>query len=73
MIDEYDLTKTEQVALKRLRKLAATWPKTLSLFSNAGSLEVHKNAGGDEPYSDDTYIVDIYNITNDGGDRDSLL
>lgn len=70
MIDEHDLTRTEQAALKRLRKLAATWPVTLSLFSNASSLEVHKDAGGSEPYSDDTYVTDIYGINNDGGDRD---
>lgn len=69
-MSETVLTIKERNAISRLEKLAATWPKTLQLFSNSGSLEVHKNAGGVEPYTDDTYICDIYGITNDGGDRD---
>lgn len=64
-----ELLVKERRAIDRLRRLARTWPKTLALFSNSGTLEVHKSLGG-EPYTDETYIDDIYGITNDGGDRD---
>lgn len=70
MIELDELTVTERKAVERLKKLARGWPKTLALFSNAGSLEIHKNGGTGEPYTNDTYIEDIYGITNDGGDRD---
>lgn len=69
MIEPEELTITERRALVRLRKLAKGWPKTLSLFSNNGSLEIHKNGSG-EPYTNDTYVESVYGITNDGGDRD---
>lgn len=69
MIELNELTATERKAVERLRKLAKDWPKTLALFSNAGSLEVHRNDGA-EPYTDNTYIEDVYGIQNDGGDRD---
>lgn len=68
-MSEITITQAERKAIEQLQKLARTWPKTLSLFSNSGTLEVHKNAGTDEPYTDDSFIQDIYGITNDGGDR----
>lgn len=64
------LTVKERKAIERLRKMARTWPKTLQLFSNSGTLEVHKNAGGSEPYTENTFIEEIFGIGNDGGDRD---
>jgi hypothetical protein len=69
MFDYEKLTVREQKAIDRLRRVARSWPSTLSLFSNCGSLEVHK-VTDDEPYTEDSYIDDIYGITNDGGDRD---
>jgi len=69
MIDFDDLTTKEKAAIARLRKLAKTWPKTLALFSNSGTLEVHR-CGDGEPYTGDTLIDEVYGITNDGGDRD---
>lgn len=70
MIDLDELTITERKAIERLKKLAKGWPKTLALFSNAGSLEVHKNSRDGEPFTNDTYIEEVYGIANDGGDRD---
>jgi uncharacterized metal-binding protein len=74
-MEEIELTKKEELAIKRLQKLAKTWPKTLWLFSCSGSLEVHKlnkdnevaidNNGSPDP----NYCVEtIIGIKNDGGD-----
>jgi hypothetical protein len=69
-MDYDDLTVKEKKAIERLRTLAKTWPKTLSLFSNSGSLEVHRNSDDGEPYTEETYVDDIHGISSDGGDRD---
>lgn len=69
-MDYSDLTVKERKAVERLHRLAKTWPKSLSLFSNSGSLEVHKNGGDGEPYTDESFVDNVYGITNDGGDRD---
>lgn len=69
MVERSDLNVEERRAVESLEKLAKKWPKSLSLFSNSGTLEVHKN-GNSEPYTDDTYIDSILGISNDGGDRD---
>lgn len=62
------LSVKERRAIQRLKKLAKAWPESLSLFSNSGTLEVHKTSVGD-PYTEDTLIDEIFSITNDGGDR----
>ena len=67
-IDFDDLTAKEQEAVMKMKKLAMTWPRTLSLFSNSGTLEIHKNGKG-EPYTEDSLVGEIYGIKNDGGDR----
>lgn len=68
MVEYDDLLVKERRAIERLRRLARAWPKTLALFSNSGTLEVHKNVD-DEPYTDETFIDDVHGIANDGGDR----
>ena len=69
MIEYDELTAKERAAIARLQKLANTWPKTLSLVSNSGTLEIHKNATG-EPYTDDSLVDEVRGISSDGGDRD---
>jgi hypothetical protein len=59
---EAKLTRKEKAAINRLRKLAEYWPKTLRLWSAAGSLLVVYDETG-EVVSDD-----FWNIPNDGGD-----
>lgn len=65
-MDFNDLTAAERKAIRSLEKLATEWPKTLWLFSNNGTLEVHK--GGQ--FSDESVVAVITGIRNDGGDRD---
>ena len=69
------ITKKERAAINSLKKLAKKWPKTLWLFSGAGSLCVMKfkpdgeRACTPEGSMDDSYTVDIIKgIENDGGD-----
>jgi hypothetical protein len=57
------ITKEEQRAIKSLERLAKKWPKSLSLFSNSGSLEVFKDID-DSNYE----VACILGIRNDGGD-----
>lgn len=72
---EFQLTHSEREALRKLKDLARTWPKTLWLFSANGSLYVmrkksdgHRSltgTGGMNP----AYVVEkIGGIDNDGGD-----
>lgn len=69
MMDWDDLNASERRAIESLRKLAKRWPKTLYLFSNSGTLEVHKADDGGA-VCDATLVDNIYGIRNDGGDRD---
>lgn len=64
------LTRAEMGAIKRLQKLADTFPKSLMLFSNSGNLQVMKlPEGSGEPLR--KYVVaTISGIANDGGDSD---
>ena len=68
-----NLTPSEEKAIKRLKALAKTWPKSLWLFSASGSLCVMKNdedgnrcLRGDGVDSD--ACVATIDIPNDGGD-----
>ena len=69
MDDEIKLTKREERAIKRLQKLADTWPQSLMLFSQSGNLVVMKPPKDDPSNPLREYVVDeIYGIPNDGGD-----
>ncbi len=75
------LTAEEKQAIAALQRLAKSWPKSLWLFSAAGTLNVMKTneAGerarkmehwGGQPAEglDPDYIVASVAISNDGGD-----
>lgn len=64
-------TDAEVVAIRSLSRLAKRWPRSLKLFSAAGSLHVIKTAD-DDPDSRLSYSrsVPISGIPNDGGDPD---
>ena len=74
--DKYDnliITKKEQHCIDMLKKLALKWPKTLWLYSASGSLNIIKtneegNRASREDGVDQKYVVDIIDISNDGGD-----
>ncbi|ESZ60515.1 hypothetical protein NL532_24360 [Mesorhizobium sp. C120A] len=69
-----DPTLAETKAIRALRRLAKTWPKSLWLFSASGSLcvmradegggHIHTKDGGIDP----DYILADIDIPNDGGD-----
>ncbi len=63
---EVTLTREEEKALAKLEKLAATWPKSLSLFSWSGSLIVLKSARGATVV--ERIVGRISGIPNAGGD-----
>ena len=72
-----DITKEEQSAIQKLKRVAKTWPKTLWLFSGNGELCVMKKTsintrsmrrlGTSDAYNPD-YLVESIDIENDGGD-----
>lgn len=71
------LTEAEKSAVRRLKRLAKAWPKTLWLYSAGGSLHVMQtDANGDQAMGagllgegvDPDYSVITINIPNDGGD-----
>ena len=75
--DELELTAAEVKAIKALKRVAQTWPKSLWLFSASGSLCVMKKKDGERVMCSDNrggqavdsaYVVDTINILNDGGD-----
>lgn len=62
---------TEAQAIAALERVAKRWPRSLQLFSAAGSLLVVRNGwgvGGDARMTDDDVIARITGIPNDGGD-----
>ncbi len=71
------LTDEERKAIAALKRLAARWPDSLTLFSWSGSLVVFKTdewqdfgALGPTDGNAGDYIVDsIHGIPNDGGDQ----
>jgi hypothetical protein len=73
---EFELTKDEKSAIRRLKRLANDWPDGLWLFSASGTLWVMKtDENGDQAMKeglgggfDPGYCVEIINIPNDGGD-----
>lgn len=67
------LTIEEERAIASLRRLAKTWPRTLKLFSAAGSLIVIPNDDtiwdeSGERLREDAVLETITGIPNDGGD-----
>jgi hypothetical protein len=71
---EIELTAEEEKAIRALRRLAKTWPKTLWLFSTGTLNVVRYNSDGIKAMDssgsvDADYIVaSIQGIENDGGD-----
>jgi hypothetical protein len=68
-VNDENLTAQERKAISDLKSLAKRWPRSLTLFSNSGTLEVHRT----QEYLKDPVAsppaADIYGIPNDGGDR----
>lgn len=58
------LTKAEQKTIKQLENWAKRCPKTLSLFGQSGTLEVHKRDDKDFP----CVVASYFAIDCDGGD-----
>lgn len=63
----------ESKAVRRLKKLAKEWPKSLWLWSASGTLYIMKKDENGEVAMDGEgvhrdYIVDSVEIENDGGD-----
>lgn len=72
---DFQLNHSEREALRKLKELARTWPKTLWLFSASGSLTVMRKVDGKRVLDksgigfDSNYAVaTITGIDNDGGD-----
>lgn len=63
------LTPAERKAIQALRRLAASWPASLTLFSNSGGLEVHHTKEFLQDPIASSPVADIDGIRNDGGDR----
>ncbi len=67
-------TSDEQKAIRALQRLAKKWPKSLWLFSAAGSLCVMRAADDGSHHSlpgggvDPDYALETIAIPNDGGD-----
>lgn len=70
---EQDLTDEERRAIAALERLAAQWPRTLTLLSYDGSLSVIHSADlgviadGTEASRQDLVLAHIDRIPNDGG------
>jgi len=68
------LTKDEQSAINKLKRLSKSWPKSLWLFSASGTLCVMLAGKDGGPVMDSQgcvdadYHVDTIYIKNDGGD-----
>jgi hypothetical protein len=63
--------KREQAAIDALVKLSKTWPDSLMLFSNSGTLEVLRYSDYNKNNAcQELATIDIH---NDGGDRDTFL
>ncbi len=60
-----DLTDDEVKAIRSLKRLARTWPKSLKLFSWSGSLVI---MDADMPAGNSAILDHIAGIPNDGGD-----
>lgn len=75
MSDGIELTAEEEKAIRALKRLEKTWPKTLWLFSNGVNISVMRcgNNGEHVMYEESSggvhkdYIVDTVCINNDGG------
>lgn len=67
-------TSEEQKAIRALKRLARTWPKSLWLFSASGTLCVMRSRQDGNHHTtpdggiDPDYVLESINIPNDGGD-----
>jgi hypothetical protein len=71
MSGERELSQDEMSAILALQRLAKKWPRSLTLFSAAGSLVVLPTGldkGPDGRLSEDDVLARIDGIPNDGGD-----
>lgn len=74
MTRKQPLTPEESRAIKTLQKLARKWPKSLWLFSGAGTLHVMRAGADGLPVmdrhggTDPDYSLATIEISNDGGD-----
>lgn len=68
--DNPNLTIEELRAIRALKRLAKSWPQSLMLFSQSGSLVVIRSDEQDLSVekSQLRYVADIPGIPNDGGD-----
>jgi hypothetical protein len=67
--DDREYTPEEARAVRALQRLAKTWPRTLTLFSNSGTLWVMHTTDAIEITPAD-FIECVQGIPNDGGDAD---
>jgi hypothetical protein len=75
---DIEATPEEQRAINALKRLAKKWPRSLWLYSAAGTLCVmqadengeHRTGGGASANDgmDPDYCLETINIPNDGGD-----
>ena len=68
-----NLSNQEIKAIKRLRSLSATWPKTLWIYAADGELHVMRKVGGrhatvENGGMDQAQIIATIAIESDGGD-----
>jgi hypothetical protein len=69
-IHDEALTPEEAKAIRALTSLAKRWPRSLTLFSNSGGLEVHHTKDFMQDPISSSPVADLYSlIPNDGGDR----
>ncbi|HEY3694110.1 hypothetical protein [Phenylobacterium sp.] len=77
MGDDIEPTPEERRAIRALKRLAKSWPKSIWLFAGSGDLHImragpdgehiHGGGGGHEAV-DPAYLLDSVSIPNDGGD-----
>lgn len=74
------ITETERYHIRKLEKLASTFPKTLWLFSASGSLQVHKLKPDGNRYmnpdgsvSQEGFVTVMVECANCGADVSKLV
>ena len=69
---DVDLAEEERKAIASLKRLAARWPRTLTLMSMSGTLVVVRSDDGrlnaEGPVRGESVIDTVHGIPNDGGD-----
>jgi hypothetical protein len=71
--NEPELTPDERRAIASLRRLAARWPRTLTLASMGGDLAIVRTGdprflGDDSAGRQEAIVADVRGIPNTGGD-----